>query len=121
MGCGPERIMSAADQNMPAVPVSEAVGETAMKDWAELLVAQARADGVELTGDGGLLTGLVRQVPPDRPRGRDGRASGLRASRCCGPRVGQLAQRVNPPRRSPPRSAGSSWRFLVTVRGRSSR
>ena len=33
-----------------------------MKDWAELLVARARAEGVELTGDGGLLTGLVRQV-----------------------------------------------------------
>ena len=50
------------DQNMPVVPAGEAVGETAMKEWAELLVAQARADGVELTGDGGLLTGLVRQV-----------------------------------------------------------
>ena len=62
MGCGPGRIMSAADQNMAAVPAGEAVGETAMTDWAELLVAQARAEGVELTGDGGLLTGLVRQV-----------------------------------------------------------
>ncbi len=54
--------MSVTDQNMPAVPAGEAVGEAAMKDWAEALVAQARADGVELTGDGGLLTGLVRQV-----------------------------------------------------------
>jgi len=54
--------MSVTDQNMPAVPAGEAVGEAAMKDWAELLVAQARAEGVELTGDGGLLTGLVRQV-----------------------------------------------------------
>ena len=33
-----------------------------MKDWAEMLVGRARAEGVELTGDGGLLTGLVRQV-----------------------------------------------------------
>ena len=33
-----------------------------MRDWAELLVARARSEGVELTGDGGLLTGLVRQV-----------------------------------------------------------
>ena len=32
-----------------------------MRDWAELLVARARSEGVELTGDGG-LTGLVRQV-----------------------------------------------------------
>ena len=39
MGCGPGRIMSAADQNMPGVPAGEAVGEAAMKDWAELLVA----------------------------------------------------------------------------------
>ena len=36
--------------------------EAAMRDWAAALVEQARADGVELTGDGGLLTGLVRQV-----------------------------------------------------------
>jgi putative transposase len=34
----------------------------ALREWAEALVARARADGVELTGDDGLLTGLVRQV-----------------------------------------------------------
>ena len=50
------------DQDMPAVPVNEAADEAAMQDWAELLVERARAEGVELTGDGGLLTGLVRQV-----------------------------------------------------------
>ena len=50
------------DQNMPAVPANGAADEAAMRDWAELLVAQARDEGVELTGDGGLLTGLVRQV-----------------------------------------------------------
>ena len=33
-----------------------------MRDWAAELVARARADGVELTGDDGLLTALVRQV-----------------------------------------------------------
>ena len=33
-----------------------------MQDWAELLVERARSEGVGLTGDGGLLTGLVRQV-----------------------------------------------------------
>jgi transposase-like protein len=38
------------------------VDEAAMRDWAFALVEQARAEGVELTGDGGLLTGLVRQV-----------------------------------------------------------
>ena len=50
------------DQAMPAVPATEAVGEAAMRDWAELLVARARTEGVGLTGDGGLLTGLVRQA-----------------------------------------------------------
>ena len=54
--------MSVTDHDMPAVSASEAADEAAMKDWAERLVAQARAEGVELTGDGGLLTGLVRQV-----------------------------------------------------------
>lgn len=44
---------------MPANALPDAA---AMKDWAELFVARARAEGVELTGDGGLLTGLVRQV-----------------------------------------------------------
>jgi putative transposase len=34
----------------------------AMREWAEALVDRARADGVELTGEGGLLTGLVKQV-----------------------------------------------------------
>src|SRR5438105_14849199 len=33
-----------------------------LQDWAELLVARAREDGVALTGEGGLLTGLMRHV-----------------------------------------------------------
>ena len=37
-------------------------GDLAMREWAEELVARARADGVELTGEGGLLTDMVRQV-----------------------------------------------------------
>jgi transposase-like protein len=36
--------------------------EPTMRDWADELVARARAEGVELTGDNGLLTALVRQV-----------------------------------------------------------
>src|SRR3954452_12159297 len=36
--------------------------DSAMRAWAEELVARARDEGVELTGDNGLLTGLVRQV-----------------------------------------------------------
>ncbi len=53
------------ESNLPALPgevLPALPDDAAMKDWAELLVARARADGVELTGDGGLLTGLVRQV-----------------------------------------------------------
>src|SRR5216684_8828365 len=38
-------------------------GDTpAMREWAEELVARARAEGVELTGDDGLLTAMIRQV-----------------------------------------------------------
>jgi hypothetical protein len=36
--------------------------EPAMREWAAELVDRARHDGVELTGDNGLLTALVRQV-----------------------------------------------------------
>ncbi len=50
------------DHNMSVMPANGAAGEAAMKDWAELLVARARSEGVELTGADGLLTGLVRQV-----------------------------------------------------------
>ena len=37
-------------------------GGESMQDWAEQLVARARADGVALTGEGGLLTELMRHV-----------------------------------------------------------
>src|SRR4249920_3956525 len=36
--------------------------EPAMRDWADELVARARSEGVELAGENGLLTALVRQV-----------------------------------------------------------
>lgn len=41
------------------VPVSE---PGSMREWAAQLVAQARQDGVALTGEGGLLTDLMRHV-----------------------------------------------------------
>lgn len=50
------------DHDVLAVSASDAAVEAAVKDWAERLVAQARVEGVELTGEGGLLTGLVGQV-----------------------------------------------------------
>jgi hypothetical protein len=37
-------------------------GESVLRDWAAVLVDQARTEGVELTGDNGLLTALVREV-----------------------------------------------------------
>jgi putative transposase len=44
-----------------SVPI--VAGDTpAMREWAEQLVARARAEGVELTGDDGLLTAMIRQV-----------------------------------------------------------
>jgi putative transposase len=47
---------------VPARRVPAVSDEAAMRGWAELLVARAREEGVDLTGEGGLLTGLVRQV-----------------------------------------------------------
>lgn len=48
------------------VPVTRSVPVVAdspeMRDWAEQLVARARSEGIELTGDNGLLTAMVRQV-----------------------------------------------------------
>lgn len=44
------------------VPRDAAPEVPAMQDWAEALVAQARAEGVSLTGEGGLLTAMIRQV-----------------------------------------------------------
>jgi hypothetical protein len=52
---------------MSTVPAARSVplvaGDTpAMREWAEQLVTRARAEGVELTGDDGLLTAMIRQV-----------------------------------------------------------
>jgi hypothetical protein len=33
-----------------------------MREWVEMLVGQAREDGVALTGEGGLLTEIMRHV-----------------------------------------------------------
>ncbi len=47
----------------PAVLSAELLPEGAsMQDFAEALVEQARAEGVDLTGESGLLTGFIRQV-----------------------------------------------------------
>jgi Transposase, Mutator family len=40
----------------------EAGAPESLQGWAELLVARAREEGVALTGEGGLLTGLMRHV-----------------------------------------------------------
>jgi putative transposase len=47
----------------PARSVPFVAGDTpAMREWAEQLVARARAEGVDLTGDDGLPTAMVRRV-----------------------------------------------------------
>ena len=49
--------------NHPVPPIVPLVAdEPAMRDWAAELVDRARREGVELTGNDGLLTALVRQV-----------------------------------------------------------
>jgi putative transposase len=56
-----------SSEEMGLVPAARSVpfvaGDApAMREWAEQLVERARAEGVELTGDDGLLTAMVRQV-----------------------------------------------------------
>ena len=57
-------------------------------------LTRARHDGVELTGDNGLLDGAGAPGAPDRFGGRDDRSSRRRASRGRGPQLGQQPQRV---------------------------
>lgn len=52
----------ARDPYVPAVPVVHGVVEPTMQDLARAMVARAREEGQELTGEGGLLTDLVQQV-----------------------------------------------------------
>jgi len=53
-----EMSLEPAARSVPLV-----AGDTpAMREWAEQLVARARAEGVKLTGDDGLLTAMIRQV-----------------------------------------------------------
>lgn len=54
--------MAAQDTNDGRSVATVTGDESALREWAERLVARARAEGVELTGDGGLLTAMVRQV-----------------------------------------------------------
>ncbi len=63
--------MTTTSTSMPAVEPAKGsrprnvplVGDVpAMREWADELVQRARSEGVELTGDNGLLTALVRQV-----------------------------------------------------------
>src|SRR6202051_3615296 len=53
-----EESVAQATRRLPLV----AHDTRAMREWAEQLVARARAEGVELTGDDGLLTAMIRQV-----------------------------------------------------------
>ena len=64
-GAGKDHVMTNQKRSdrLPA-PRGAAAAEVppGMQDWAEALVAQARAEGVSLTGEGGLLTAMIRQV-----------------------------------------------------------
>jgi len=50
------------DDSTSDLPVSAGGDAASMDDWAERLVERARSEGVALTGDGGLLTDLMRHV-----------------------------------------------------------
>ena len=50
-----------------------------LRDWAQELVARSRQEGVNLTGDGGLLTAMVQGGAAGRSGCRVDRASWLRA------------------------------------------
>ena len=56
-----------ASNEIEASPGAELVraDDPGLAALAEGLVSAARAQGVQLTGPGGLLTGLTRQVPED--------------------------------------------------------
>src|SRR4051812_38873127 len=53
----PDELRGWAGGELVPVERPEELGE-----WAELLVSRAREDGVALTGEGGLLTDLMRHV-----------------------------------------------------------
>jgi hypothetical protein len=102
------------DEASSLVPAPPGVPDPALREWAEELVVRARAEGVELTGDDGLLTGLVHHVLQTslevvladhlgyEPYDAAGRGSGN----------SRMPRRVG---RSRPRSARSSWRSRATV------
>ena len=50
------------DQNLPAMPATEAAGEAAMRTGLSFWSPELATRAAELTGEHGLLTGLVRQV-----------------------------------------------------------
>ena len=82
------------------VPVARSVpavaDSTEMRDWAEQLVARARSEGVELTGDNGLLTAMVRQVLQTGLNVELAEHLGYEPYTVEGQRVGQQPQRVVP-------------------------
>lgn len=53
------------DENLPVLAsgmLPAEVRDPEIVDWAHELVDRSRAEGIELTGENGLLTGLIRQV-----------------------------------------------------------
>ena len=75
------RIIFVTEQNVSAVPATEAANEAAIQDWAVLLVEHTRARGVALTGDGGQMAGLGPPGPSKPPRRQAPRTSNAQTSR----------------------------------------
>ena len=108
-----------SSDGVSVVPAARSVplvaGDTpAMREWAEQLVARARAEGVELTGDDGLLTAMIRQVLQTGLEVELSDHLGYEAHDPAGRGSGnsRMGRRA---RRSRPMSATSSWRSRGTA------
>ena len=81
-----------SDEALTPASLVPASGDPASMDaWAAELVERARAEGVALTGDGGLLTDLMRhvlqrglEVEMTEHLGYEGSAAGLVDTSCVG-------------------------------------
>ena len=91
-----------------------------MRDWAEELVARAQAEGVELTGDGGLLTGLIKQVLQTGLEAEMSEHLGYEAHDPVGRGTGTRVT-ATPRNASRPRSVKSTYRSRGTATPASSR
>ncbi len=88
---------------------------------SERLVDQTRTDGVTVTGQGGLLAGLVQQVPQTALESEVTDHLGYEPHAIEGPGTGNSPATATTPRRCAPRSVMSESRCPGTVTAASSR